>query len=81
MCKYAQGTHRLLWKYQPMRPSFWVKCPACQRVTGMLDISLSRREDHYECQDCGHVWMQPSPAPTKDAWTDRVIARQRKFGQ
>jgi hypothetical protein len=45
----------------------------------MLDIALSRQEDHYECQDCGHVWMQPSPAPTKDTWTDRVIARQRKL--
>jgi transposase-like protein len=65
-----------------MRPSFWVRCPDCQRVTGVLDIALSRQEDHYECQDCGHVWTQVQQvAPTNDAWSDRVIARQRKLGQ
>ena len=55
-----------------MRTSLWVQCPACQRLTGMLDISLSRRaEDFYECEECEHVWTLPRTAPITDVATDR----------
>jgi transposase-like protein len=48
------------------RPPLWVQCPSCQHVTGMLDISLSRRgENHYECDECGHVWTQTPTAPSR----------------
>jgi rubrerythrin len=29
---------------------------------GLLEISLSRRgENHYECDECGHIWKQDTP--------------------
>jgi len=31
----------------------------------MLAIDLSRRNDHFECDECGHVWEQPLTATRK----------------
>lgn len=45
-----------------LRRPLWVECPACQRIAAMLNVSLSRRRDnHYECEDCGHLWTAPDP--------------------
>ena len=62
-----------------MRPSLWVRCPACQRMTGMLDISLSRGSEHYyECEECGHVWTELPPAPIKAASLVPVVRRPKR---
>ena len=45
------------------RPPLWVKCPVCHHLSAMLDISLSRQQPHYECEECGHAWEMPRPEP------------------
>ena len=39
------------------RPPMWVRCPACHKASGVLDMfRATLLRQHYECDDCGHAW-------------------------
>ena len=39
------------------RPPMWVRCPACHKASGVLDLfGATLLRQHYTCDDCGHDW-------------------------
>ena len=57
------------------RPPMWVRCPACHKASGVLNmVGATLLRQHYACDDCGHDWIVSEVLEPTNATSHKSLA-------